>query len=136
MDMFPDTALVRQIQQDLDQIIQLGVQNITRLIRANDAALASTLQTRQQANTGRVPKEQKDEGMDSSLAVRLVREGLLTPTLLRQLQKEWSKDQKQGASSRITMNTDHLEKGKRKKKKWICMFACVTASSGNFNNIQ
>lgn len=136
MDMFPDTALVRQIQQDLDQIIQLGVQNITRLIRANDAALASTSQTRQQANTGRVPKEQKDEGMDSSLAVRLVREGLLTPTLLRQLQKEWSKDQKQGASSQITMNTDHLEKGKRKKKKWIFMFACVTSSSGNFNDIQ
>lgn len=127
MDMFPDTALVREIQQELDQTIQQGVQNITRLIRANDPAIANTLQThavRPQANSGRVPRAQRslDEGMDSSLAGRLVRDGLLTPDLLRQLQREWSKDQKQGAGSQSTTNTDHLEennlkKGKRKKKK-------------------
>lgn len=127
MDMFPDTALVREIQQELDQTIQQGVQNITRLIRANDPTLASTSQTqggRQQASSSRVLRAQRssDEVMDSSLAGRLVRDGLLTPDLLRQLQREWSKDQKQGAASQSTMNTDHLEennlkKGKRKKKK-------------------
>lgn len=127
MDMFPDTALVREIQQELDQTIQRGVQNITRLIRANDPAVANTLEThvgRQQANSNRVPRLQRssDEGTDSSLAGRLVRDGLLTPDLLRQLQREWSKDQKQGAASQSTVNTDHPgdsnhKKGKRKKKK-------------------
>ncbi|XP_075880210.1 ATP-dependent RNA helicase SUPV3L1, mitochondrial [Nelusetta ayraudi] len=127
MDMFPDTSLVREIQQDLDQTIQQGVRNITRLIRANDPAVANTLQThvgRQQANGSRVPRLQRssDEGMNSSLAGRLVRDGLLTPDLLRQLQREWSKDQKQGAASQSTLNTDlpddsNHKKGKRKKKK-------------------
>ncbi|KAG7279178.1 hypothetical protein CRUP_022373 [Coryphaenoides rupestris] len=36
MDMFPDTASVREIQRTLDDIIQQGVRNITRLIRASD----------------------------------------------------------------------------------------------------
>lgn len=127
MDMFPDTALVREIQQDLDQTIQQGVQNITRLIRATDPAIANTLQTqggRQQANSSRIPRAQRGsaEGMNSSLAGRLVRDGLLTPDLLRQLQREWSKDRKQGAVSQSTMNMDHLgennlQKGKQKKKK-------------------
>ncbi|XP_062832321.1 ATP-dependent RNA helicase SUPV3L1, mitochondrial isoform X2 [Anolis carolinensis] len=37
MDMFPDAALVRDIQKELDDIIQIGVLNITRLIRASQA---------------------------------------------------------------------------------------------------
>ncbi|KAH0623523.1 hypothetical protein JD844_006354 [Phrynosoma platyrhinos] len=38
MDMFPDAILVRDIQKELDDIIQIGVLNITRLIRASQAA--------------------------------------------------------------------------------------------------
>lgn len=37
MDMFPDAALVRDIQKELDDIIQIGVLNITRLIRVSEA---------------------------------------------------------------------------------------------------
>ncbi|KAL8186968.1 UNVERIFIED_CONTAM: ATP-dependent RNA helicase supv3l1, mitochondrial [Gekko kuhli] len=37
MDMFPDTSLVRDIQKELDDIIQIGVLNITRLIRVSEA---------------------------------------------------------------------------------------------------
>ncbi|XP_062989095.1 ATP-dependent RNA helicase SUPV3L1, mitochondrial [Elgaria multicarinata webbii] len=37
MDMFPDATLVRDIQKELDDIIQIGVLNITRLIRASQA---------------------------------------------------------------------------------------------------
>uniref|UniRef100_A0A8D0GHI6 ATP-dependent RNA helicase SUPV3L1, mitochondrial n=1 Tax=Sphenodon punctatus TaxID=8508 RepID=A0A8D0GHI6_SPHPU len=40
MDMFPDASLVRGIQKELDDIIQTGVQNITRLIRASVASAA------------------------------------------------------------------------------------------------
>uniref|UniRef100_A0A3Q3ST10 ATP-dependent RNA helicase SUPV3L1, mitochondrial n=1 Tax=Mastacembelus armatus TaxID=205130 RepID=A0A3Q3ST10_9TELE len=113
MDMFPDTALVREIQQELDNIIQQGVRNITRLIRATDTAITDALQPQssRQGQTGgsrrtasnayltssRNQREQGGTGelMDSSLTSRLVRDGLLTPDLLRQLQREWSKDQKQ-----------------------------------------
>lgn len=134
MDMFPDTALVREIQQELDHIIQQGVQNITRLIRANDPTITDALQTHgsRQVTGGpagsRVPRGQRSSGerMDSSLAGRLVRDGLLTPDLLRQLQREWSKDQKQGAAEQSALNTEHQDddddnnkkkKGKRRKKK-------------------
>ncbi|KAJ3593433.1 hypothetical protein NHX12_005768 [Muraenolepis orangiensis] len=97
MDMFPDTASVRTIQRELDDIIQQGVRNITRLIRATDpsgtgplsaAAIAGTaLPPKGRGAYARVPGRRED-----SLATRLVKDGLLTPDLLRQLQSEWSKD--------------------------------------------
>lgn len=40
MDMFPDAVLVRDIQKKLDAIIQIGVSNITKLIRASQSAAA------------------------------------------------------------------------------------------------
>lgn len=36
MDMFPDTTVVRDVQRELDSIIQQGVINITKLIRASE----------------------------------------------------------------------------------------------------
>ncbi|XP_044202931.1 ATP-dependent RNA helicase SUPV3L1, mitochondrial [Thunnus albacares] len=134
MDMFPDTGLVREIQRELDDIIQQGVRNITRLIRATDATITEPPQTqsnrRGQAASGRNSgsnnltggRGQRGSGqmMDSSLASRLVRDGLLTPDLLQQLQREWSKDQKQDFPNRSAFDTEHQNnsnKGKRKKKK-------------------
>lgn len=134
MDMFPDTALVREIQQELDDIIQQGVRNITRLIRANDPANADPLQIRgsrrviggtgssHQLTSSKGQRGQRGSGeaMDSSLAGRLVRDGLLTPDLLRQLQREWSKDQKQEPTNQSALDTEHHDsnnKGKRRKKK-------------------
>lgn len=140
MDMFPDTALIRETQQELDNIIQQGVQNITRLIRATDPAIADSLQTpsSRHGQTGgisgsvssnytinsRGPKGQRrsEETMDRSLASRLVRDGMLTPELLRQLQREWSKDKKQestnhSARSREKQTDNNSDrKGRRKKK--------------------
>uniref|UniRef100_A0A668U750 ATP-dependent RNA helicase SUPV3L1, mitochondrial n=1 Tax=Oreochromis aureus TaxID=47969 RepID=A0A668U750_OREAU len=115
MDMFPDTALIREIQRELDDIIQQGVRNITRLIRASDTTVTDPLQAQsnRHSQTGRGTgstnfltgsrgqRGQRASGqmMDSSLASRLVRDGLLTPDLLQQLQREWSKDQKQDNST-------------------------------------
>lgn len=140
MDMFPDTALIRETQQELDNIIQQGVQNITRLIRATDPAIADSLQTpsSRHGQTGgisgsvssnytinsRGPKGQRrsEETMDRSLASRLVRDGMLTPELLRQLQREWSKGKKQESTNQSARSrekqTDNNNdrKGRRKKK--------------------
>lgn len=140
MDMFPDTALIRETQRELDNIIQQGVQNITRLIRATDPAIADSLQTpsSRHGQTGgisgsvssnytinsRGPKGQRrsEETMDRSLASRLVRDGMLTPELLRQLQREWSKGKKQESTNQSARSrekqTDNNNdrKGRRKKK--------------------
>lgn len=122
MDMFPDANLVRDIQKELDEIIQIGVRNITRLIRATEDQPASaetnasvrlpvldTLPLRR----GRGSKNQKKEARatDSSLSSRLVRDGLLTKELLQQLQKEWVREQSQNGDDSSSAN-----KGKRKKK--------------------
>lgn len=134
MDMFPDTASVREVQMELDDIIQQGVRHITRLIRATDPSIADPLQTqgRGRGNTGaassdhptssRGQRGQRGSGevMHSSVASRLVRDGLLTPDLLRQLQREWSKDQKQQPTNWSGADTEHQNnnsKGKKRKKK-------------------
>lgn len=128
MDMFPDTALVREIQQELDDIIQQGVRNITRLIRATEPTITDPLPTssskrgNRETGSSKGQRGQRGSGevIDSSLAGRLVRDGLLTPDLLRQLQREWSKDQKQEFKNQSALDTEHHNddnKGKRKKKK-------------------
>lgn len=127
MDMFPDANLIREIQKELDGMIQIGVRNITRLIRATENQGTSTELTTASTRLpgsdlpplrrGRQSKvqNQKDELMvtDSSLGSRLVRDGLLTKELLNQLQREWVREQSQNGDSSVLANKI---KGKRKKK--------------------
>nr|XP_048713361.1 ATP-dependent RNA helicase SUPV3L1, mitochondrial isoform X2 [Caretta caretta] len=134
MDMFPDASLVRDIQKELDNIIQIGVRNITRLIRASEATSVSgaiavpddfplqrtevndrmlnledlpAANQDQFSNATKVPGQKRirrskalgykpaevQSNMKShgqgSLAARLVREGLLTQEMLKQLEREW-----------------------------------------------
>uniref|UniRef100_A0A9J8CF13 ATP-dependent RNA helicase SUPV3L1, mitochondrial n=2 Tax=Cyprinus carpio TaxID=7962 RepID=A0A9J8CF13_CYPCA len=122
MDMFPDANLIRDIQKELDGIIQVGVCNITRLIRAtedqptpaeNTASTGLAVLDTPPLKRGRGTKNQrKDPRMtDSSLSSRLVRDGLLTKELLQQLQREWVREQSQHGEDSNSAN-----KGKRKKK--------------------
>ncbi|XP_073690088.1 ATP-dependent RNA helicase SUPV3L1, mitochondrial [Garra rufa] len=121
MDMFPDANLIRDIQNELDGTIQIGVRNITRLIRATEAQPASA-ETNASVKLpvldglplrrGRGSKIQRTEARvtDSSLSSRLVRDGLLTKELLQQLQREWVQKQSQSGDDSNSAN-----KGKRKK---------------------
>ncbi|KAI7805418.1 ATP-dependent RNA helicase SUPV3L1, mitochondrial [Triplophysa rosa] len=126
MDMFPDANLIREIQKELDTTIQIGVLNITRLIRATENQTSSTApatSTRLSGSDqppvrrGRVAKAQNQRGeimaTDSSLGSKLVQDGLLTKELLQQLQREWIREQSQNEDSSISTNK---VKGKRKKK--------------------
>uniref|UniRef100_A0A1A8F5T7 ATP-dependent RNA helicase SUPV3L1, mitochondrial n=2 Tax=Nothobranchius korthausae TaxID=1143690 RepID=A0A1A8F5T7_9TELE len=129
MDMFPDTASIREIQRELDDVIQTGVRNITRLIRATDPNITDPLQTHGNS-LDQAGKSREDTGstfstkgrgqrgpggrIDSSLASRLVRDGLLTPDLLKQLQREWS--QSSSRSALLSEQTNKDSKGKKKKK--------------------
>uniref|UniRef100_A0A8C4ELK0 ATP-dependent RNA helicase SUPV3L1, mitochondrial n=1 Tax=Dicentrarchus labrax TaxID=13489 RepID=A0A8C4ELK0_DICLA len=112
MDMFPDTVMVRAIQQKLDQIIQEGVRNITRLIRATDPPITDLLQKQSKRRNKTVgsksPKGKKGDRKEkeSSLAYRLIKDGLLTPHLLQELQKEWFKDQVQDSTNQSTLDPE------------------------------
>ncbi|XP_050815344.1 ATP-dependent RNA helicase SUPV3L1, mitochondrial isoform X1 [Gopherus flavomarginatus] len=134
MDMFPDANLVRDIQKELDNIIQIGVRSITRLIRASEATSVSgaiavpddfplqrtevndrmlnledipAANQEQFSSATKVPGQKRIRGSKAlgyklaevqsnmksygqgSLAARLVREGLLTQEMLKQLEREW-----------------------------------------------
>ncbi|XP_064789879.1 ATP-dependent RNA helicase SUPV3L1, mitochondrial isoform X1 [Oncorhynchus masou masou] len=132
MDMFPDANHVREIQKELDSIIQVGVRNITRLIRATETnAPPGTNPLSNQRRLGPSPvsprrvrgaPKAQDSGvegwqLDKSLGSRLVQEGLLTPDLLRQLQKEWSKVHRQEEEGVKLVAGNNKTKGNKKKKK-------------------
>lgn len=126
MDMFPDANLVRQIQKELDSIIRMGVYNITKLIResesnsslplaenhvkdkAKDVNLNETFKIQRVGKSRASPPEPSK--IETSLASRLVEQGLLTPDMLQQLEKEWSK--RQDGNQTDTTKTKSL-KGKK-----------------------
>ncbi|XP_064418692.1 ATP-dependent RNA helicase SUPV3L1, mitochondrial isoform X2 [Latimeria chalumnae] len=162
MDMFPDADLVRDMQKELDHIIQEGVRNITRLIRAletnaasgtaavldEDSPLYRSVTKSRMRHVEDLPADEqarhslpqkapgqrrmrgskilgfRTPGSESAeqgptggpLGAKLVQQGLLTPELLEQLQKEWSVSQ---ASGKVMGNELHKNnsKGKKKKKK-------------------
>ncbi|KAM9816834.1 ATP-dependent RNA helicase SUPV3L1, mitochondrial [Neosynchiropus ocellatus] len=121
MDMFPDTALVRNIQRELDEIIQQGVQNITRLIRATDPTIAVSQNTRRASATASAPgggqvNSRGGPKETNTLASRLVRDGLLTSDVLQQLQREWLKDQESRIGIETNEGVSDYNKGRRKKK--------------------
>lgn len=122
MDMFPDANLIREIQKELDGTIQVGVRNITRLIRATENQSAAAETSVRLSDSGTLPlrrgralkaHNQRKElrPTDSSLSSRLLRDGLLTKELLEQLQREWVQKQSQNGDDSVSTN-----KGKRKKK--------------------
>uniref|UniRef100_A0AAR2IX89 ATP-dependent RNA helicase SUPV3L1, mitochondrial n=1 Tax=Pygocentrus nattereri TaxID=42514 RepID=A0AAR2IX89_PYGNA len=130
MDMFPDANLVREIQQELDGIIQVGVRNITRLIRATEAQSPSSgsesktpglgpqspslALRRARASKSQANMKEGNRTTEHSLGSRLVQEGLLTPELLQQLRKEWSRDHNQNGN--FTKGTAATANKKKKKK--------------------
>ncbi|KAK7570774.1 hypothetical protein V9T40_010141 [Parthenolecanium corni] len=84
-DIFVEPEPVRHIQAQLDSLIQQGVVQITRLLKNSDRSNAIHIE------------DDVDEPVDTkevahgkgNLTKRLLREGLLTPEILEQLQKEW-----------------------------------------------
>ncbi|XP_048126516.1 ATP-dependent RNA helicase SUPV3L1, mitochondrial [Alosa alosa] len=135
MDMFPDANQVREVQKELDTIIQQGVRSITRLIRASESQGApgvtaatgpNATQTSQNDTAGprgrgtKALNHRSPSGpgrVDSPLGSKLVQDGLLTPKLLEQLQREWAKRLSQDGGSGKASTGNDKTKGKNKKKK-------------------
>ncbi|XP_074856342.1 ATP-dependent RNA helicase SUPV3L1, mitochondrial [Carettochelys insculpta] len=160
MDMFPDASLIRDIQKELDNIIQIGVRNITRLIRVSEATsgvmtvpddfpLQRTkvndrmlnledlpMANQKQSSAREIPGPRRMRGskalgykpdeiqshmksyVPESLADRLVREGLITQEMLKQLEREWQLHKDNNGdfpTERKESQNDSKERGKRKK---------------------
>ncbi|XP_072484862.1 ATP-dependent RNA helicase SUPV3L1, mitochondrial isoform X2 [Notamacropus eugenii] len=126
VDMFPDASLVRDLQKELDDIIQKGVHNITRLIRMSESQRMLNLDSSPAGKQGQLPgaaKPSLGEAVEAamveslaskSLASKLVRQGRLTPHMLKQLRKEWLKQQTEEGRARAE-NSSHSDRMRRKK---------------------
>jgi len=149
-DMFPDVEHVRDMQRELDQIIQSGVVNITKLLRNSETSVSSgigedgedefemkrriqpqmsseslpdsdddddkyTTERRRvvkrdvQAKPGRAASDGSSELILKSgqrLTDQLVKQGLLTKSMLKQIQKELyqkiPKDDDSDSDSKLT----------------------------------
>lgn len=138
IDMFPDASLIRDLQKELDGIIQEGVHNITKLIKVSEthkllnleslsaesrSRLSGTLksQARKVRSTKTVgikdaePPSNSPNTGKKSLASRLVQQGLLTADMLKELEKEWLTQQVEHGKERTELEA--YSKGTRRKKK-------------------
>ncbi|KAB1271071.1 ATP-dependent RNA helicase SUPV3L1; mitochondrial [Camelus dromedarius] len=134
IDMFPDASLVRDLQKQLDDVIQDGVHNITKLIKISEtykllnleslsesqSRLSGTSKSQARRNRSKVLGSKAAEPLapdagEKSLASRLVQQGLLTADMLKQLEKEWMTQQTEHGKERTESGT--YAKGTRRKKK-------------------
>ncbi|XP_070608287.1 ATP-dependent RNA helicase SUPV3L1, mitochondrial isoform X2 [Erythrolamprus reginae] len=137
MDMFPDAGHVRAIQKQLDDIIQIGVMNITRLIKASQvtpeavglpaesartderlppaemAEVSTSKVVAQALRKGRGPKARNLQlgALKGPLTERLIQQGLLSKEVLKQLEKEWLAQQ-DGHPVNVHASNKHKEKKK------------------------
>ncbi|XP_067626353.1 ATP-dependent RNA helicase SUV3 homolog, mitochondrial [Eurosta solidaginis] len=102
MDLFPDAAAVREAQKELDEIIQQGVFQITRLLKNSEASQSAAdgdvsynIRHSTHMREPRIPSASRGRLTD-----RLLAQGLLTPGMLSELRKEWDAQQ-QALADRI-----------------------------------
>ncbi|XP_050723777.1 ATP-dependent RNA helicase SUV3 homolog, mitochondrial-like [Eriocheir sinensis] len=121
-DMFPEGDLVRDLQRELDGLIEDGVTQIVRLLRNSDSRTSNTaaetedtfimdqrkksssrgnrtlsmanaetiLQDAAAAQKGKLPGQPRKKTMSrGTLTDRLLAQGLLSPKMLAELQREW-----------------------------------------------
>ncbi|KAE9535692.1 hypothetical protein AGLY_007593 [Aphis glycines] len=100
-DLFLEANLVRDMQSELDDIIEQGVVQITRLLKNSESSSPSSDSIEEEFNVAR-HKHNYLRGSDQRnfnknqlgkgrLTERLLAQGLLTPNMLDELQKEWDK---------------------------------------------
>uniref|UniRef100_A0A8D8ST95 ATP-dependent RNA helicase SUV3 homolog, mitochondrial n=3 Tax=Cacopsylla melanoneura TaxID=428564 RepID=A0A8D8ST95_9HEMI len=105
-DLFCQALLVKDIQAELDAIIQEGVMIITRLLRNSETRPTSeddmnAVQRKQQYL--REPKQGSKVGR-GRLTEQLLAQGLLTPSMLDELRKEWTDKKKSSARDKYSDN--------------------------------
>lgn len=140
IDIFPEGNLVRDIQQELDEIIQQGVFQITKLLQNSETATSwnrpdedkfEMSQRRANAIKGeKLPRnpntfsptrmsfpDLKASPLRGRLTERLLAQGLLTPNMLQELKNEWDQSQQpsRNSSYQDESETSPFKKFRRKK---------------------
>ncbi|XP_055379212.1 ATP-dependent RNA helicase SUV3 homolog, mitochondrial [Condylostylus longicornis] len=120
IDAFPDANLIRAAQKQLDETIQQGVFQITKLLKNSESnaypsdgdstGMSYSVNRRQYA---REPRSTTSKG--GRLTERLLAQGLLTPAMLEELKKEW--DQKNNSNADFDSDDESSKKSRRKRKK-------------------
>ncbi|XP_057341686.1 ATP-dependent RNA helicase SUV3 homolog, mitochondrial isoform X1 [Microplitis mediator] len=117
MDLFPDTNEVREVQRELDLIIQDGIIQLNKLLTKSEAGSSETLGTNednlQSANKNqRYSKEAYVQNYGrGKLTERLLAQGLLTPNMIAELQREWARPNKSN-EKRASKKTEFPRKTK------------------------
>lgn len=93
MDLFPEAANVREAQKELDEIIQQGVFQITRLLKNTEAGQESETSNFQMRRMTHIKEPRLPSSSRGRLTERLLAQGLLTPGMLSELRKEWDAQQ-------------------------------------------
>ncbi|CAB3258156.1 unnamed protein product [Arctia plantaginis] len=107
-DMFPDVKLVRDMETELDAIIQQGIFQITRLLRNSEQVFRdqpdedTNIASRRPLRGGSHYRHKGDD--KGKLSEMLVARGLITPQMLKKLQQELTVDKKPEPKSRNNRN--------------------------------
>ncbi|CAH0384021.1 unnamed protein product [Bemisia tabaci] len=121
IDLFPDATLVRDMQNELDAIIQEGIIQLTRLLKNADKPsplpLEDDFDSKQKQDQYLRGGSDKQNSGHGRLTERLLAQGLLTPKILQQLQEEWNQQtQKKETNSSSDENSSHSRKPRRKPR--------------------
>ncbi|XP_034944631.1 ATP-dependent RNA helicase SUV3 homolog, mitochondrial [Chelonus insularis] len=103
MDLFPDGKTIRDVQKELDAIIQDGIIQLTKLLKNSETGVSSVAgvvpdEDDFELNTQKQQYFRDNKGSNigrGKLTERLLSQGLLTPNMLQELQREWSDEKKQ-----------------------------------------
>ncbi|XP_066149573.1 ATP-dependent RNA helicase SUV3 homolog, mitochondrial [Euwallacea fornicatus] len=121
IDLFNEPDLVRDMQRELDQIIQEGVVQLTRLLKNSETGISSgTSKADDEEFDSHTKKQNYLRNIQSAalgrgrLTERLLAQGILTPLMLNELKKEWNK---KGDVSKSDSDSDPPKKSVRRKRK-------------------
>lgn len=93
-DMFPDVKLVRDMETELDAIIQQGIFQITRLLRNSEQVLRDDPSMAAVSNKRHTRALKSSDDSKGKLSDLLVARGLITPQMLKKLQQELTIEKK------------------------------------------
>ncbi|XP_069699470.1 ATP-dependent RNA helicase SUV3 homolog, mitochondrial isoform X2 [Periplaneta americana] len=126
MDLFPAANLVRDMQGELDAMIQQGVFQLTRLLKNSETGVSSGTTSAIDEDDFAINHHKQSylRGSKDShpprvgggrLTERLLAQGLLTPNMLQELRKEWTQTEHK-ETSEIPSSPPKKPRQKRKPK--------------------
>ncbi|CAK9811539.1 ATP-dependent RNA helicase SUV3 homolog, mitochondrial [Anthophora plagiata] len=86
-DVFPDANGVKELQGELDKIIETGVKRIRNLFKQSQQGLGNQNESKMKDKLERLYDKYDEK---KTLSDALISRGLLTPKMLEQLKMEWS----------------------------------------------